>query len=108
MRDRARIHRLKDAIAQTVFRPADLPVPVTVCSDSGKPAGAAPPTGKLARVSIQITRARAEPSSPGLLIALWRRSGRLVHELGKFVVVVGITFVIDVTVFNLLRDAVGP
>jgi putative flippase GtrA len=65
-------------------------------------------TGKLARVSIPATTSRTEPASPGLLSGLWQRFGHLVHEVGKFGVVGAVTFVIDVTVFNLLLDALGP
>jgi putative flippase GtrA len=59
-------------------------------------------------VSIPATTSRTEPASPRLLTALWQRFGHLVHEVGKFGAVGAVTFVIDVTVFNLLLDALGP
>ena len=65
-------------------------------------------TGKLPQVSIPATTSRTEPASPGPLTGLWQRFGHLVHELGKFGAVGTVTFVIDVTIFNLLLDAIGP
>jgi putative flippase GtrA len=40
--------------------------------------------------------------------ALWERFGHLVHEVGKFGVVGIVSFVVDVTVSNLLLRPVGP
>jgi putative flippase GtrA len=51
---------------------------------------------------------QTEAHRPGPLAVLWQRFGHLVHELGKFGVVGAITFVIDVTIFNLLLHALGP
>jgi putative flippase GtrA len=39
--------------------------------------------------------------------ALWERFGHLVHELGKFGVVGGVAYLIDVGVFNLFLTATG-
>jgi putative flippase GtrA len=39
--------------------------------------------------------------------ALWQRFGGLVRDVSKFGVVGAITYVIDVTIFNLLRDLLG-
>jgi putative flippase GtrA len=49
-----------------------------------------------------------EPAQRGLAIALWQRFGGLVRDLGKFGVVGAVSFAIDVTIFNLLRDSMGP
>jgi putative flippase GtrA len=51
---------------------------------------------------------RVEPAERGPVVALWQRFGGLVHDLGKFGVVGVVSFVIDVTIFNLLRDSMGP
>ena len=59
-------------------------------------------------MSIPATTQRTEPANPGLLTALWRRFRDLVHEVGKFGVVGACTFVIDVTIFTLLRNGIGP
>src|SRR5215813_4214491 len=99
MRGQARIPRLERAIAHTVFRRADTPVPVTVRSCRQSLPRDTSATGKLAAVFTP----RAESANPGLLTALWRRFGDLVHEVGKFGVVGACTFVIDVTIFTLLR-----
>jgi putative flippase GtrA len=50
---------------------------------------------------------RVEPAEPGLVGGVWQRFGGLVRDLGKFGVVGAVTFVIDVTIFNLLRDSLG-
>ena len=49
-----------------------------------------------------------DPAARSLPARLWARFGHLVAELGKFGVVGGIAYVIDVTVFNLLLSAAGP
>jgi putative flippase GtrA len=54
------------------------------------------------------TTTQTEPSGSGLLAALWRRFGHLVHELGKFGVVGAASFVIDTAIFNLLWHSLGP
>ncbi len=55
-----------------------------------------------------MTVSQTESTRPGLLTALWQRFGHLAHEFGKFGVVGAITFVVDVTIFNVLRDVIGP
>jgi putative flippase GtrA len=55
-----------------------------------------------------VTTPRPEPAGRGLLTDLWRRFGHLVHEVGKFGVVGAVTFVLDVTVFTVLRTEIGP
>src|SRR5215475_4129393 len=57
---------------------------------------------------MPATPPRTESADPGLLTALWRRFGHLVHEVGKFGAVGACTFVIDVTIFTLLRGELGP
>ncbi|HKS99655.1 MAG TPA: GtrA family protein [Rugosimonospora sp.] len=47
-------------------------------------------------------------AAPGLLRPLWARFGHLAHELGKFGVVGGVSYVVDVTVSNVLLKPVGP
>jgi len=50
---------------------------------------------------------RVEQADRGVRHALWQRFGGLVRDLGKFGVVGAVTFVVDVTIFNLLRDPLG-
>jgi putative flippase GtrA len=59
-------------------------------------------------VSVPATTSQTEPAGPGLLAALWQRFGHLVHELGKFGVVGSSTFVLDLTISNLLLNVLGP
>lgn len=48
------------------------------------------------------------PAPPtGLVRRLLDRFGHLVQELGKFGVVGGIAFVVDITLFNVFREVVG-
>ena len=54
------------------------------------------------------TTTQDQPARSGLLTALWQRFRQLVHEVGKFGVVGAITFVIDTTIFTLLRTGIGP
>jgi putative flippase GtrA len=49
----------------------------------------------------------AASQHPSLLGRLWHRFGNLVRELGKFGVVGGVAFVIDLVIFNLLLDPMG-
>jgi putative flippase GtrA len=58
--------------------------------------------------SSVTTTTPTQPARPGLLTALWQRFRQLVHEVGKFGVVGAITFVIDTTIFTLLRTEIGP
>ncbi len=44
---------------------------------------------------------------PSIAQRLWSRFGHLVRELGKFGVVGGIAFVIDLIIYNLLLDPLG-
>lgn len=57
-------------------------------------------------MSVPLTTT-VEPVQRGLASGLWQRFGGLVRDLGKFGVVGAVTFVIDVTIFNLLRDSIG-
>lgn len=41
------------------------------------------------------------------MTALWERFGHLVRELGKFGVVGACTYVVDLTIYNLLYDSLG-
>ena len=59
-------------------------------------------------MSLPATTPGAESANHGPLTALWRRFGHLVHEVGKFGLVGACTFVIDVTIFTLLRTEIGP
>jgi putative flippase GtrA len=55
-----------------------------------------------------VTTSQTGPVDRGLLAGLWRRFGHLVHELGKFGVVGAASFVVDLTISNLLLGALGP
>jgi putative flippase GtrA len=55
-----------------------------------------------------VTTPTTEPARPGLLRLLRERFGRLVREMGKFGVVGGIAFVVDLAVYNALYSELGP
>jgi len=57
---------------------------------------------------MSVPTANPASAKPGLLRALWERFGHLVHELGKFGVVGAVSYVVDVSVSNLLLKPVGP
>lgn len=68
-------------------------------SSAAERRASAPPVPYARRVSSEVSTG---------LSGLYARFRHIIHELGKFAAVGGVAFVIDIIIFNLLRDALGP